>query len=94
MNKKNKPVRKQKDTHGALYYAMPWNLKKEIGAFGYAFSTSRIALIYGIIIFIMVGCGFAFKLTLPWMIAHNRWLSPAFGSHPRLCAIRTRTSGS
>lgn len=68
MNKKNKPVRKQKDTHGALYYAMPWNLKKEIGSLGYAFSTSRIAMIYAIIIFIMVGCGVAFKLTAPWMI--------------------------
>lgn len=79
MNKKNKPVRKQKDTHGALYYAMPWNLKKEIGAFGYAFSTSRIALIYGIIIFIMDGCGFAFKLTLPWMIPlviAGLWFAP------------------
>ena len=80
MNKKNKPVRKQKDTHGALYYAMPWNLKKEIGALGYAFSTSRIAMIYAIIVFIMVGCGAAFKLTLPWMIPlviAGLWFAPA-----------------
>ena len=79
MNKKNKPVRKQKDTHSALYYAMPWNLKKEIGALGYAFSTSRIVLIYAIIIFIMVGCGVAFKLTVPWMIPlviAGLWFAP------------------
>lgn len=79
MNKKNKPVRKQKDTHSALYYAMPWNLKKEIEALGYAFSTSRIALIYAIIIFIMVGCGVAFKLTVPWMIPlviAGLWFAP------------------
>lgn len=79
MNKKNKSVRKQKDTHSALYYAMPWNLKKEIGALGYAFSTSRIALIYGIIIFIMVGCGVAFKLTAPWivpLVVAGLWFAP------------------
>jgi len=65
--------------HGALYYAMPWNLRREINILGYGFSVRRIALIYAAIIAVMVGVGLAFKLTLPWMaplVIAGLWFAP------------------
>lgn len=64
---------------GALYYAMPWNLAREIRVFGYGFSIKRIGLIYGLIIALMVGIGLAFKLPMLWtlpLIVAGLWYSP------------------
>ena len=64
---------------GALYYAMPWNLAREIRLFGYGFSPKRIAMIYVMIIAIMVGVGLAFKLPVPWvmpLVIAGLWFSP------------------
>ncbi len=64
----------------ALYYAMPWNLKREINVLGYGFSAGRIALIYAAIAAIMVGAGLAFKLPPAWtlpLILAGLWFAPA-----------------
>ena len=63
-----KESKKQKDTHGALYYALPWNLQREIGQLGYAFSTTKIFMIYGIVVFIMVLLGLFLQLSIPGLI--------------------------
>lgn len=69
----------KKKKRGALYYAMPWNLSREIRTFGYGFSVKRIALIYVLIIGTMVGVGLAFKLPLLWLlplVVAGLWFSP------------------
>ena len=63
-----KSPKKQKDSHGALYYALPWNLQREIGQLGYAFSTTKIFMIYGIVVFIMVLLGLFLQLSIPGLI--------------------------
>lgn len=72
-----KPAKKKK--RGSFYYAMPWNLSREIRQFGYGFSIKRIGMIYALIIGIMVGIGLAFKLPLLWvvpLILAGLWYSP------------------
>jgi cell division protein FtsB len=64
----------------ALYYAMPWNLKREISILGYGFSAGRIALIYAGIAAIIVGAGIAFKLPPAWilpLVLAGLWFAPA-----------------
>jgi Flp pilus assembly protein TadB len=72
--------RRGERARGALYYAMPWNLKREINALGYGFSAGRIALIYAAIAAIMVTAGIAFKLPPAWilpLILAGLWFAPA-----------------
>lgn len=75
--KVRKPAKPKK--RGAFYYAMPWNLSREIRLLGYGFSAKRIVSIYALIIGIMVGVGLAFKLPLVWMIPiviAGLWFAP------------------
>lgn len=58
-----KEPKKRKDSHSAFYYALPWNLQREIGQLGYAFSTSKILMIYGIVILVMVTFGLILQLS-------------------------------
>lgn len=70
---------KKPKKRGSLYYAMPWNLSREIRQFGYGFSVKRIAMIYMGIIGLMVGVGLAFKLSLLWvlpLVVAGLWYSP------------------
>lgn len=63
----------------ALYYAMPWNLRREISTLGYGFSTKRILVVYLVIIGLMVGVGLAFKLPLMWIlpiVVAGLWFAP------------------
>jgi hypothetical protein len=73
-----KPAKKEKK-RSALYYAMPWNLSREIRLLGYGFSGKRIVLTYALIIGIMVGVGLSFKLPLLWLlplVVAGLWYSP------------------
>lgn len=75
--KTKKPAKPKK--RGAFYYAMPWNLSREIRLLGYGFSVKRIAMIYALIIGLMVGVGLAFKLTLLWIVPiviAGLWFAP------------------
>jgi hypothetical protein len=75
--KTTKTAKKKK--RSALYYAMPWNLVREIRVFSYGFSGKRIALTYALIIGLMVGVGMAFKLPPLWLlplVVAGLWYSP------------------
>ena len=79
MSKKGQTATRKKKGHGALYNAMPWNLKREINVLGYDFSVWRIAGIYAAIIGVMVGVGVAFKLPLVWtipLLIAGLWFAP------------------
>lgn len=65
--KKAKP-KQRKEKRSFLYYAMPWNLKTEIGILGYAFGTKQILMVYGTIIGIMVLLGYLFRLPVSWQV--------------------------
>lgn len=67
---KTKPMakKKAKDKRSFLYYAMPWNLKNEIGTLGYSFGNKQILMVYGAIIGIMVLTGYLFKLPILWQL--------------------------
>lgn len=54
--------------HGFIYYAMPWNLAKEISALGYPFGKKKIFAIYAIVIIIMIALGLIFKTPIAWLI--------------------------
>jgi hypothetical protein len=72
--------RRARKARSAFYYAMPWNLKREINVLGYGFSTGRIALIYAAIVAIMVAAGLAFKLPVAWivpLVLAGLWFAPA-----------------
>ena len=61
-------TRKKQKKHGALYYAMPWNLRREIATLGYDFNTKMIVGIYAAIIAAIVGLGIAFKMDWPYVV--------------------------
>lgn len=70
---------KKEPKRGAMYYAMPWNLAREIRLLGFSFSVKRAVTVYGLILGLMIGVGMMFKLTplaiLPLIIA-GLWFSP------------------
>lgn len=65
--KQSKP-KKVKEKRSFLYYAMPWNLKKEIGTLGYSFGNAQILMVYGMIVGIMILLGYLFRLPVVWQI--------------------------
>lgn len=65
---KSAAKKKMKEKRSFLYYAMPWNLKKEIGTLGYSFGNKQILMVYGAIIGIMVLTGYLFKLPILWQL--------------------------
>lgn len=81
--KKPAPARvrtRKSKKRGNLYYAMPWNLVRELRVFGYGLSAKRIVTIYAVIVGIMVGVGLAFKLPLLWtvpLVIAGLWYAPA-----------------
>lgn len=60
--------KKVKDKRSFLYYAMPWNLKQEIGTLGYSFGNKQILMVYGMIVGIMILLGYLFRLPVLWQI--------------------------
>lgn len=64
--KKDSKVQNMNETvtknHGSFYYALPWNLRKEIALYGYSFSAKHIAFIYAVVILLGVFLGKLFKL--------------------------------
>lgn len=63
-----KKTRNKKERRSALYYAMPWNLRKEINSLGYEFSAKKICMVYIAILLIMGLFGYALKLPFVWII--------------------------
>ena len=61
--KQKKPKKK-----GVFYYAMPWNLVKELRDFGYELSTQKIVMIYIVSVVVGIVFGKLFKLPNTWLI--------------------------
>lgn len=54
--------------HLSIYYVMPWNLRKEINVLGYEFNTTRMLIVYSVVIMIMCIFGYLFKFGIFYYI--------------------------
>lgn len=78
-----KPIKQskgKKSKRGAWYYAMPWNLRREVLILGYGFAAKSMLLTYLSIAGAMFILGLGFKLPLLWMVplfVAGFWFTPA-----------------